>query len=284
MHDSTDYNQYSITPDEYNKFCKFLVKESGIQLGTDKTYLLSNRLYSFMSENHIATITELLNLLQTNRNENVKAAVVDAMTTNETNWFRDMHPFSILKHRIFPELAHKANIRIWSAGCSTGQEPYSISLSVSEFSQQSGNASFANKVQILATDLSTAVVNKAKAGEYSLMDMERGVDKFRLNQFFSSLGVDKIQIKPTEKSRVTFKVFNLLNSFAQVGKFDIIFCRNVLIYFDQEAKIKIINKYADALNANGYLMLGSSEIVPPQCMSQFKMINCSPGIVYRKTT
>lgn len=274
-------NHLKITPEEYNAFCVFLERATGIVLGTDKLYLVNSRLSNLLGDNNIGSLTDLIVKLQRPMENSLRESVIDAMTTNETNWFRDMHPYSILVDKIFPQYKDKPQIRIWSAACSTGQEPHTISMCVSEYGEKIGWSIFGNNVKILGTDIASSVLERAKSGEYNEIEMERGISKERRNRFFEQLNTGKIRLKNIERSRVVFQPFNLLSSFAILGKFDIIFCRNVLIYFSSEIKIDIITRFANVLNDGGYLFLGSAESMPSQC-EQFKIVHCNPGIIYQK--
>jgi chemotaxis protein methyltransferase CheR len=203
------------------------------------------------------------------------------MTTNETNWFRDIYPYKILTEVVFPQYKAKDKLRIWSTACSTGQEPYSISICVSEYAEKITWGPFANIVKIFATDISSSVLGIAKKGEYGALEMERGLSPERKIKFFEQLKTGKYRLNNNESSRVVFQQFNLLSNFIFPSKFDVIFCRNVLIYFSSELKATIIDKFANILENGGYLFLGSSESMPTEC-NKFKIINCQPGIIYQK--
>lgn len=272
---------FNMTIEEYNMFCTFLEDVSGIMLGADKIYLVNSRLNHLMCDNNIDNMTGLITKLQQPTESKLKNLVIDAMTTNETNWFRDQHPYTILTDKIFPEYKDKPQLRIWSAACSTGQEPHTISLCVSEYGEKISWSMFGNNVKILGTDISATVLERAKTAEYNELEMDRGISVARRHRFFEQLDTGKIRLKSTERARVSFQLFNLLSNFSGLGKFDIIFCRNVLIYFSAANKIDIINRFAASLNDGGYLFLGSAESMPQQC-DQFKIVYCNPGIIYQK--
>ena len=271
--------QFSIKLEEYNAFCTFLEQATGIVLGTDKSYLVNSRLQHVMVDNKISNVAMLIETMK--RQSSLRETVIEAMTTNETTWFRDVHPYNVLLDRVFPQYRGKNQLRIWSAACSTGQEPYSISMCLSEYAEKISWMPFANIVKILGTDISAAVLERAKKGEYTYIEIERGLSPERKKKFFEYLSNGRYKLRDIELARVAFQQFNLLSSFMPFGKFDVIFCRNVLIYFSLEIKINIINRFAGALNKDGYLFLGSSESMPQQC-NQFKVINCQPGIIYQK--
>lgn len=204
------------------------------------------------------------------------------MTTNETLWFRDTYPFEVLKSRVLPELikAYPAQrLRIWSAACSSGQEPYSLSMSIDEF-ERSNLGQLKAGVQIVATDLSPSMLSNCKSGEYDSLAMGRGLSQERLQRYFDPKGPGRWQVKAPIKSRVEFRPLNLLDSYAALGKFDIVFCRNVLIYFSAEVKKDILTRIHATLKPGGYLFLGASEALNG-LPEKYQMVQCSPGIIYK---
>lgn len=220
---------------DFELFRVFLEKTCGIVLGSNKQYLVSSRLNKLMEQQGIKSLGELVQRIQTQRG-GLREMVVDAMTTNETLWFRDTYPFEVLKQRVLPELI-KANggqrLRIWSAACSSGQEPYSLSMAIDEF-EKTNLGQLKAGVQIVATDLSGSMLTAAKAGEYDTLAMGRGLSPERLQRYFDAKGPGRWAVKPAIRSRVEFRALNLLDSYASLGKFDMVFCRNVLIYFSAE--------------------------------------------------
>ncbi|KZZ30369.1 chemotaxis protein, partial [Oleiphilus sp. HI0085] len=214
---------------------------------------------------------------------NLREEVIDAMTTNETLWFRDSHPFTVLKEKIFVE-ADKQNtiapLKIWSAACSTGQEPYSISIIAKEF-QESKPGRLKGGVKVVATDISPTVLANAKSGIYEMLALGRGMSEQRLKKCFSSLEDGRWQIKPEYKTSIDFQLLNLMEGYGRVGtNLDVVFCRNVLIYFSPELKRKILVKIHSVLKKGGYLILGASESLNG-LSEYFEMIQCRPGIIYR---
>ena len=265
------------TPEEFENFRQFLEQACGIVLGENKHYLVSSRLNRMMREKNIPTLQELVNQLSQLLNSSLKNSVIEAMTTNETLWFRDTYPFEVLSKTIFEgsKLAKKNNLKIWSAACSSGQEPYSISIVADEFIQH--NPLF--RVDIVATDISSAILNDAKEAKYDALALARGLSEERKRRYFSAIG-NLSQVNSEIRSRVIFKENNLLQSYSSLGKFDVIFCRNVLIYFSAESKSDILNRMASSLNPRGYLMLGASESISQYC-DAFEMVRASTGVVYR---
>ncbi len=264
---------------EYTEFQKFLEKSCGIVLGNNRHYLVNSRIKGLMNEHKISSITELTNRLKSSVNIQLRKQIIDAMTTNETSWFRDQHPFESLKNIILPEIKKNKSLNIWSAACSSGQEPYTISITIEEY-LKSNPGSFSNNIKITATDISPTVLSEAKNATYDLLSMSRGLSDDRQKKFFRSVN-NQWKVKDEISNRVTFKEFNLLDSPVGLGKFDVIFCRNVLIYFSQENKTEIIKKFFKALNPGGYLILGSSESMPSALNSLFDMIRIKRGIVYK---
>ncbi len=264
---------------EYVDFQKFLEKACGIVLGSNRHYLINNRLKGLMNEYDISSITELTRRLKNSNNVQLRKQIIDAMTTNETSWFRDQHPFDSLKNTILPELKKNSSLRIWSAACSSGQEPYTISMTIEEY-LKNNLVSFSNNIKITATDISPTILSEAKKATYDQLSISRGLSAARQKMFFRKIN-NEWKLNDEISRRVTFKEFNLLDSPVSLGKFDIIFCRNVLIYFSQKNKAEIIKKFAKALNPGGYLILGSSESMPPDLKQCFEMIRSDRGIIYK---
>lgn len=266
---------------EYQQFRSFLEQQCGIVLGDNKLYLVKSRLAPLMARFGVASLSELVAKTLSPRERQLRAAVVDAMTTNETLWFRDTYPFELLKTRLFPELAEKRKpIKIWSAASSSGQEPYSIAMSVAEF-QASKPGALSSPVSIVGTDISNTMLDICKNAEYDSLALARGLSPERRTKFFTNTEKGMARVNDPIRRMVSFRHLNLLDSYALMGKFDIIFCRNVLIYFAPEVKAKIIKQFSQALNPKGYLFLGASESMSG-LSDEFDMIRCNPGIIYQK--
>ena len=267
---------------EYQQFRSFLEQQCGIVLGENKQYLVKSRLAPLMARFDVASLSELVAKTLSPRERQLRAAVVDAMTTNETLWFRDNYPFELLKNKLFPELAESRRpIKIWSAASSSGQEPYSIAMSAAEFKQAKPGA--LSNVNIVGTDISNTMLDICKNAEYDSLALARGLSPERRRKFFSDSGNGMARVNDDIKRMVNFRHLNLLDSFALMGKFEIIFCRNVLIYFSPEVKAKIIKQFHQALNPQGYLFLGASESMTG-LSDDFDMIRCNPGIIYQKNS
>lgn len=270
-----------ITPQEYAAFKTFLQNASGILLGENKQYLVKSRLRRILEDNKIVSLGELLERLKRPGRNNLSEIIIDAMTTNETLWFRDNHPFLILQNILLPEFADRkmpGSLRIWSAACSTGQEPYSTAMIVDEFRRQRPGR--LRDVKIVATDISKTVLDTARRGEYEAIAIGRNLSAERQKQFFSASSSGSWQIKPQIKAMVEFKEINLLERYL-LGKFDIAMCRNVLIYFSAEHKRDILTRIHASLNPGGYLILGASESLTG-LTDLYEMVQCNPGIIYRK--
>ncbi|MGI5309254.1 CheR family methyltransferase [Rheinheimera sp. WS51] len=266
---------------EYKQFRDFLELQCGIVLGENKQYLVKSRLAPLMQRFSVDSLSELVQKTLNPLERQLRAEVIDAMTTNETLWFRDTYPFELLKKHILPELEkQQRNIKIWSAASSSGQEPYSIAMSVLEY-KQLRSASANLNVSILGTDISKTMLQHCQRGEYDSLALARGLSPERRSRFFADSGKGMMQLKPEVKQSVSFRHLNLLDSYSLLGKFDVIYCRNVLIYFSNDVKAKILTKFAQSLNSKGFLILGASESLST-INNDFDMIRCNPGIIYRK--
>ena len=272
-----------VTDVQYRRFATFIEEKSGIVLGAGKQYLVNSRLSSLLSKFGIQTVDELINrAMEDTPNNKIQEEVIDAMTTNETLWFRDTYPYTALENTILPELAKRAKypVRIWSAACSSGQEPYSIAMIVQE---QLGKMLHVDpkQTQIIGTDLSPEMLTTCRLGQYDVHALSRGLSAERKAKFFKPCHKpNMMQIDTRVKSMVEFRPMNLLGSYALMGKFDVIFCRNVLIYFSNDVKADILRKLTMCLNPGGYLILGSTETLVG-VSDKYEMMRCNPGIIYR---
>lgn len=273
----------TISDSTYKKFCEYLSKHCGIVLGDNKHYLVKSRLAPLVNKFRFTSVDELLDRTMNSHDRILHSAVIDAMTTNETLWFRDTYPFEILGKKILPELVKNMRpIRIWSAASSSGQEPYSIAMTIIEQSLKTTAVNPSN-ISILGTDISDSMLNLCREGVYDSLALARGLSPERKRAFFQSVPGkdDSLKVIDKVKRLVQFKQQNLLGNFSILGKFDVIFCRNVLIYFAPEVKEAIINRFAQSLYIGGYLFLGSSEYVNHD-NPNFEMIRCNPGIVFKR--
>lgn len=265
---------------DFIKFRNFLEDACGIVLGENKQYLVTSRLNKILNEHGIASLGELVTRIQAPAGKKLRDTIVEAMTTNETSWFRDNHPYQTLNDLIFPELgkAKRNPIRIWSAACSSGQEPYSISMVHNEF-QMKNPGLLTGSLQIVATDISPAVLKQANSGRYDALAMARGISEERKKKYFRKVE-HEFEVIPNIKTPIQFRELNLLSSYVLLGKFDVIFCRNVLIYFSTDLKREILKKMAASLNKGGYLFLGGSESLTG-ISEDFEMVRYHGGVIYK---
>jgi chemotaxis protein methyltransferase CheR len=249
-----------VTPFDYEFLRKLLKERSGLDLSADKQYLVESRLVPLARRADLAGISELVQKMKAGPAEALIAEVVEAMTTNETFFFRDKLPFDHLRETMLPAVLQARSarraLRIWCAASSTGQEPYSIAMCLKAL----GAAIAGWRVEILATDLSQGVLEKSKAGIFSQFEVQRGLPIQMLVKHFTQVG-DMWQLNPDIRAMVQHRQLNLLQDFSHLGMFDVIFCRNVLIYFDQDTKAGIFERLSKAVEPDGFLVLGAAESV-----------------------
>ena len=274
-----------ITSDEFKVIAGYIYNISGIYLDESKTYLVETRLKHLIKETGSVSYYELCHKAKYDPACGaLEGKIIDGICTQETLFFRDNSPFELLRTSILPELVARkktqpsffpTSIRIWSAACSTGQEIYSIAIVLKEFML---NPSKFN-IQLLGTDISDSAISGAVSGEYSEVAVGRGLPKDKRNKYFFKTGL-KWKIRDDIKSICTFKKYNLMDSFNGLGRFDIVFCRNVAIYFKPKDKVTLFNKFANILEPGGYLIIGSSEALSG-ISSRFEPVIHSNMICYR---
>jgi chemotaxis protein methyltransferase CheR len=249
-----------MTPQDFDYLRQLLRERSGLVLSAEKQYLAESRLLPVAKKHGLPGLTELVAHLKAANATPLGTDVVEAMTTNESFFFRDKVPYDHFSDTIMPALmaarAREKRIRIWCTACATGQEPYSLAMNVKGI----GAALAGWRIEMVATDLSNAVLDKAKAGIYSQFEVQRGLPIQQLVKFFSQVG-ESWQIAPELRAMVKFRPLNLLNDFSSLGTFDVVFCRNVLIYFDQDIKAGVLNRLARQMPSDGFLILGAAETV-----------------------
>ena len=249
-----------MTPEDFSFLKHMLQERSGLVLSDDKTYLIESRLGPIAKDEGLESLSHLVESLKKSGSENLRNKVTEAMTTNESFFFRDKTPFEHFKDEMLPYMLEarktQKSLRIWSAASSTGQEPYSLSIILKEMSDKMSLW----KTDIVGTDLSSEVLEKAKSGLYSQFEVQRGLAATLLVKYFKQTG-SLWQIDSSIKSMVQFRPYNLLDSLVPLGKFDIVFCRNVLIYFDQQTKKDVLERIAQQMPDDGYLVLGAAETV-----------------------
>lgn len=333
MNHSTNSNRDDTSG--FTVFSEYLKRVSGISLSEKKRYLVSSRMNRLLEKNSIPDLNALVKHLSDNPRSSLKSDVIDAMTTNETYWFRDGYPFEFFQQHILPALhtdqdndfksnasgnegttkatslkLTKGPMRIWSAACSSGQEAYSLSIAYQEYLEKFQSTQSIRPLTITGTDVSTKMIEVAKSGVYDSIAMSRGLSDPRKGKFFklkaptqkelddersdqdnaikgfSHLDTVKAdshtlwKIDDTIRSRVSFQSQNLMDSFNMAGNFDVIFCRNALIYFSSDVKEQLLIRLHGSLKTGGYLCLGSSESLAG-ASHLFDVIHCNPGIMYR---
>lgn len=245
---------------DFEFIAQMLYQRSGLVITQEKAYLLESRLNPVARKWDFESFDALIAAVRSKKDEKLLVDVTEAMTTNESFFFRDNRPFDQFKEIVLPHLlearAARKQIRIWSAACSSGQEPYTLAMILKEEAAKLAGWN----IEIVATDLSTEILEKAKAGLYSQFEVQRGLPITLLMKYFTQEG-EKWQISDDIRRMVSYKPFNLLEDPAQLGTFDVVFCRNVLIYFDQDTKSKVLARIADIMPADGFLYLGGAETV-----------------------
>ncbi|MGH6940899.1 CheR family methyltransferase [Hypericibacter sp.] len=263
--------------DDFDMICRLLRQRSGLVLSPDKAYLMESRLLPVARKWKLAGgFEDLVKSIRSKPDEALIRDVVEAMTTNESFFFRDIKPFDQFKELVLPAMlknrSGQRRLRIWSAACSSGQEPYSLAMILSEMAAQLAGWT----IEIVATDLSSEILARAKEGVYSQFEVQRGLPVTLLVKYFIQSG-DRWQISPKIRSMVDYREFNLLTDSMVLGRFDVVYCRNVLIYFDQETKAKVLDRVANLMPEDGFLFLGGAETVLG-LTERFKLINGQRGV------
>lgn len=249
-----------MTPAENDFLARFLKERSGLVLVGDKGYLIENRLGPIVKTHNLASLSQLVQKLRFGGTPDLEQQVVEAMTTNETFFFRDKTPFDLFVDTMLPVLKTRPaerRVRIWCAASSTGQEPYSLAMILKEREAELGGRRF----EILATDLSSDVLAKARAGRFSQFEVQRGLPIQLLVKYFAQKDGGQWEIAQSIRDMVQFRPLNLLRDFSALGTFDVIFCRNVLIYFDETTKSDIFARLSRQTTTDGFLVLGAAETV-----------------------
>jgi chemotaxis protein methyltransferase CheR len=259
-----------IKPDEIKVLSNYIYNVSGISIDASKAYLLETRFGKILEEEGCKSYSEFYHKAKSDPKKVLEKKIINAITTNETLFFRDNGPFELLKFKILPDLidarsnqaglSGAATINIWSSACSTGQEIYSVAIVIKELL---GNTN-KHKFSLLGTDLSDAAVTQASAGTYNKFEIERGLPREKLQRYFVPAG-GNWKIKDEIRAMATFRRMNLMQPFVGLGKYDIVFCRNVAIYFTLADRKKMFNKIADILKPDGYLIIGSTESLTGVC-------------------
>jgi chemotaxis protein methyltransferase CheR len=260
----------SILPDEIKAISQYVYNLSGIALDETKGYLIESRLGPLLKEIGLSTYSELYFKARSDTTKALPRRILDAITTGETSFFRDLSPFELLQHKILPDLIDKRtrapgrvgplSIRIWSAACSTGQEIYSVAIILRELLGDMGKYS----IRLLGTDISDKAVALASKGTYNAIEIERGLPKDKMTKYFIPEG-NQWRIKDEIRALATFRTLNLMEDFRGLGKFDIVLCRNVAIYFNEKDRTAVFTRIGQVLEPDGSLVIGSTESLTGIC-------------------
>lgn len=247
-------------PNDFDLIRKILRERSGLVLGDEKAYLLESRLMPVARKHGYSGLDEMIGKVRVAPVENILVDITEAMTTNESFFFRDVKPFDLFRDNVLKDLiasrANKRSFRIWCAAASSGQESYSLAILLKEAAAQIPGW----RTEIVGTDISKEILDRAKQGRYSQFEVQRGLAIQLLVKYFTKEG-ENWQISQDLRDMVKFREFNLLDDFTPLGKFDVVFCRNVLIYFDQETKKTVLERIALLLPEDGVVFLGGAETV-----------------------
>jgi chemotaxis protein methyltransferase CheR len=273
----TTSQKIDIHPENYRFLQDWIYKESGIVIEVDKHYLLEARLLPIAKKQQVDTLNDLCSLLRATAGGPLRQQVVEAMTTHETLFFRDLSQYDALRSTVLPQLMEQRKLSrqltVWSAASSSGQEAYSLAMMLLEMGLKDW------RIQITGTDLSEQILERARQGRYMQIEVNRGLPVSYLVKYFTRHGLEW-QLKDEVRSMVKFQRFDLRENFRPLGLFDLIFCRNVLIYFDTETKKKILAKIRGALNTGGYLLLGGAETTL-SLVDTFQRVAIGSGVLHR---
>lgn len=253
-----------ITSQDFDLLRQFIQQQCGLVVGEEKTYLIEGRLSQIMLEAGCENFRDFYLKAKDSSNQNLREKIIDSITTHETFWFRDERPWKVINDVLIPEfiqnlkLGKKNKIRIWCAACSSGQEPYSLALSIDNYLSKNPSSIRTESFEILATDISTSTLALAKAGRYNQIEISRGLNQQMREKYFTKEG-PVYTLNEDIRKRITFKQLNLQDSFINLGKFDLILCRNVIIYFSEQFKKDLLARFTNILNPPGYFFLGASE-------------------------
>jgi len=266
----------TLSEDSFAFVADLVRRSASIELTAGKESLVEHRLQPLAHEAGVSGVEEYVRTLRMTSHRGEHDRVVEAMTTNETSWFRDITPFRALTGHILPALTaerpHLRSLRVWSAACSTGQEPYSIAMALLQ-------AAPTVLVNITATDISQEVLRRGRAGRYSQLEMNHGLPALMLVQHFTRAGIEW-ELSQEIRSKVTFSQHNLLKAPPQGGPFDVIFLRNVLIYFDRETRGRVFRRMREVIRPGGFLLLGGAE-TPLGIDDAWERVHFERGSVYR---
>lgn len=274
-----------LTKPDFIRLRDLLLQSCGIYLEDDKDYLVETRLASMADELGCKNFFELYSRI-VRESQQLLPKLIDLMTTNETYWFRDDSLWAMMEQHLIPELlerlskGQKNSVRIWSAACSTGQEVYSLKILFDEIARRKGLTHYLKSISFLATDISSTVLFLAKSGRYNSMSLSRGLSEPRKQAYFEKIGETVWKIKDELKENISFERFNLMDQFSSYGKFDMILCRNVLIYFSIDCKKELLKKFHASLGVDGIFLLGASESIF-NYSNDFETKEFGRGVCYR---
>jgi chemotaxis protein methyltransferase CheR len=264
---------------DYLALQRYLERAGGIVLGPGNGSLIESRLAQLMQAQGLASLRDLVRALENGANARLRAGVIDALTTVETSWFREPAHLQILVEEVLPTLL-PSRVRIWSAGCSTGQEPYSISMAVQDY-LRGGPTRFASGVEIVATDIAHSALDEARRGLYCGTGASRGLADDQRQRFFAPAPGDCLSVRQEIRQRVVFREFSLTRGLEVLGTFDVIFCRNVLAYFATALKREVLERLARSLKPGGALFLGAAEDLDG-ASAVFEVVSAGDARYYRK--
>lgn len=273
---------------EYTLFKKYLEEKTGIEIGREKVYLIETRLERLLAEFNLSSFQQLYYAALSDSSNIISEKIINAITTNETLWFRDKIPWRYIEQNMLPKFIEKlrrrekSKIRIWSAAAASGQEAYSTAMMIDNYIHVNRITDVSlSQFEIVATDISQTVLDAAKSGKYDSISIMRGLDDYYRNKYFTKNG-SAYELDEKVRNIVLFKKFNLKSSFISLGSFDIIFLRYVMIYFGDALRADISKKLLSSLNSDGVLFLGSSELY--KCISvNFKTQYYERGMLYTKS-
>ena len=249
-----DLTSLKLSPKYFDQVCQQVYSISGISLRTGKESLVQARLIKRLHELDLSTFEDYFDFLSHDKSGRELAAMIDVLTTNKTSFFRESQHFDFLTRKILPSLESEKKLRVWSAACSSGEEPYSISLLLHEEVQDLASWD----VRILATDISTRMIERARSGTYERQVLTE-VPQAMATRYFSNKGEKLFQLRDSVRSLVRFAKLNLMDTWPMSGPFDVIFCRNVMIYFDKATQQQLVGRFWNLLKPGGHLFIGHSE-------------------------
>ncbi len=256
----------TISPQELRQFSQFLAGISGISLDDSKAYLFENRLGVMLREQQCSSFSELFARIRSDAAGRLERRFLDLITTGETSFFRDRAPFELLQQKLLPELLQRKirtrpSLRIWCAACSTGQEAYSVAMLLDELTGPGSG----QDIRILGTDISEEAVKVASRGIYNQVEVERGLTPARRARHLVPTGDAQWRLREGPKALATFRIHNLLSDLASLGRFDLVLCRNVAIYFSEKERVGLFRRLAQVLTPEGYLLIGATESLSGLC-------------------